>query len=156
MNIKKLEQLSKDELISLLVDRAKLSGTTDTVEKLSAWLITNKSVKGIDFSRENFGVICLASDNSVLDISILATGTVDKSTVHLREVAKHMLGIDRTKSIILFHNHPSGNLSVSKSDLIITKRIQDLCSMLEVRMLDHLIINDFAIETTSMLELELI
>lgn len=61
-----------------------------------------------DFDREVFGVICLTTNGDIANISVVSMGSLDKTVVSVREVFKTAI-LANANSIILFHNHPSGN-----------------------------------------------
>lgn len=89
--------------------------------------------------KENFIVVCLNTQNRIIKYEIISTGSLDHSIVHPREVFK--VAIDNlAKSIILVHNHPSGNPEPSLSDIQVTKRIADAGRIFEIPVLDHMII----------------
>jgi len=90
---------------------------------------------------EKFYVITLNKRNVVTGKFEITSGVLDSSLVTVREVFK--VAIDnRAASIILVHNHPSGNLEPSKDDIEITKRIYEAGKLMEIPVLDHLIIAD--------------
>lgn len=90
---------------------------------------------------ESFGLVFLASNNAVIKVETLGRGTIDKQAVYPREVAKKALTLN-AKSVILFHNHPSGNLKPSKSDITLTRELKDALNLLEIKVLDHVIVSD--------------
>jgi len=91
--------------------------------------------------QEHLKIASLNGKLKLLAITTVFVGTLDSSLVHPREVFKEALR--RTaKSIILVHNHPSGNPEPSKDDLEITKRISQSGQVLGIEMLDHIIIGD--------------
>jgi len=91
--------------------------------------------------QEHLKVVSLNNKNKVLAVSTVFIGTLDASLVHPREVFKEALR--RTaKSIILVHNHPSGNPEPSREDVDITKRIVQTGKVLGIEMLDHIIIGN--------------
>lgn len=89
--------------------------------------------------RERFGVFFLTSQNQVISFEILFSGTIDCSAVYPREVVKAAL-LHNAASVILTHNHPSGSLTQSDSDVKITTRLTNALSMIDVRVLDHIIV----------------
>jgi len=89
--------------------------------------------------REIFGVVCLNTKNKITNISIVSIGTLNSSTVHPRETFKSAV-LSNANSIIIFHNHPSGNVEPSQSDLEITRRISEAGLILGISLLDHVII----------------
>ena len=89
--------------------------------------------------REHFKVILLDSKNSVMGIETVSIGTVNASLVHPREVLKPALEKSAT-AIILVHNHPSGSVSPSKEDILITERFAKCCEIIGIEILDHVIV----------------
>jgi DNA repair protein RadC len=67
-------------------------------------------------------------------------GLLDKSQVHPREVFADVI-TDRAASVILAHNHPSGELKPSDSDLKIPEQLMDAGKILGIKVLDHIIIS---------------
>ena len=91
--------------------------------------------------RENLVILMMDIKGSVIGMSIVATGTIDSALVSTREVFKPAL-IANAKSIILGHNHPSGDPTPSPEDVIITTNLVKAGELLEVDVLDHVIIGD--------------
>ncbi|MGQ9603730.1 MAG: RadC family protein [bacterium] len=89
--------------------------------------------------REHFKVILLDSKNAVVGIQTVSIGTVDSSLVHPREVLKPALE-KSASAIILVHNHPSGSVSPSKEDILVTERFVRCCDILGIEILDHIIV----------------
>ncbi len=88
---------------------------------------------------EQFRVLYLDRKNVLIADEEQARGTVDHVPVYPREVVKRALELNAS-SIILVHNHPSGDPTPSKSDITMTERIQDACSTLGILVHDHVII----------------
>jgi DNA repair protein RadC len=80
-------------------------------------------------------------------------GTIDGASVHPREVVKEALK-QNAAAVILAHPHPSGVAEPSQADEIITKRLRDALSLIDVRILDHFIVAGG--DTTSMAEMGLL
>lgn len=92
-----------------------------------------------DEIKEKFLVVCLNRSNSIITTETITTGTIDSSVVHPREVFK--VAIDNNAvSIIVIHNHPSGNPEPSNEDISITKRLVEAGKILNIPVFDHLII----------------
>lgn len=90
-----------------------------------------------DYHREHFYVIALNSRNySVAEISI---GSLNSSIVHPREIFAQAIK-HHAASIILAHNHPSGDPQPSKDDLKITERVYQAGKIIGIEVLDHIII----------------
>jgi DNA repair protein RadC len=90
--------------------------------------------------QEQFIVVTLNSAHNVIAIHIATTGLVGRTIVHPREVFYHAIH-DMASSIIVCHNHPSGQLIPSNEDLEITKRLIEAAEVLGIRFLDHIIIS---------------
>jgi DNA repair protein RadC len=90
---------------------------------------------------EVFGLLLLDTRNRLIQSEILFRGTIDGASVHPREVARVVLEANAA-AVIIFHNHPSGLTSPSVADELITQRLRDTLSLLDVRVLDHLIIGE--------------
>jgi len=88
---------------------------------------------------ENFAIIYLNTRNQVIDREILYKGSLNTSLVRTVEVFR---GAARRNcaSIMVAHNHPSGNPHPSKEDLALTRRLVEAGKLLEVEVLDHLIV----------------
>jgi signal transduction histidine kinase/DNA repair protein RadC len=89
--------------------------------------------------QEKFITLYLASDNKIIAYDELSTGTIDRSIVYPREIIKGAV-LTNAMSIMLLHNHPSGDLSPSQNDIIITAAILQSCRIMDINVLDHLII----------------
>ena len=90
---------------------------------------------------EVFKVLFLNTQNELLKEEELFRGTIDRSTVYIRELIKKILEYN-AKSVILVHNHPAGSLRPSDSDIRLTKKVKEVFESLEIRLLDHLIISE--------------
>jgi DNA repair protein RadC len=68
-------------------------------------------------------------------------GTLDGATVHVREVVRHAMA-HNSAAVIFAHNHPSGVTEPSQADEITTQRLREALSLVDVRVLDHIIVGD--------------
>jgi DNA repair protein RadC len=89
--------------------------------------------------REHFAVFFLDSRNQAIKKEIISIGTLNASLVHPREVFESAIKTN-TASIILVHNHPSGDTGPSNEDIKLTKRIAEAGKLLGIEVLDHIII----------------
>lgn len=90
-------------------------------------------------SEEHFNVILLNTKNMIIDTILISVGTINTSLVHVREVFKNAIK-KNANSIILVHNHPSGDSSPSSEDKALTKRLCAAGQLLGIKVLDHIII----------------
>ena len=93
-----------------------------------------------DRKQEHFISISVNGANEVMNVRVVTIGLVNKSQVHPREVFADVI-VERACAIIIAHNHPSGDLTPSKEDISITRRIKEAATILGIRLLDHIIFN---------------
>ncbi len=91
-----------------------------------------------DKQQEYFLCIYLDGANHLVKTEVISIGTLNQTLVHPREVFSYAIE-KRCASLILAHNHPSGVLSASLSDINITKRLQESAKILGIDILDHVI-----------------
>lgn len=91
--------------------------------------------------REILVCLCLNTKNHVVNIGTVSVGSLNASIVHPREVFKTAI-LSNSASIILAHNHPSGDPTPSKEDIGITHRIKEGGKILGIDLLDHIILGD--------------
>ena len=88
---------------------------------------------------EKFYVIYLSSSNEVIAFEESSSGTLDRSSIYPREIYKRVI-MENAKSIIIAHNHPSGNTCPSKCDIDITNEIARGLKNFGALLLEHIII----------------
>lgn len=93
------------------------------------------------YDREAFCIVNLRNDLSPINMNIVSTGTLNASLAHPREILKSAV-LSNASATMLFHNHPSGNLTPSQEDVEITDRMSKLFAMAEMPLLDHIIIGN--------------
>lgn len=94
-----------------------------------------------DSDRENFIVICLNTKNEPNAIHTVGVGTLNSSQIHPRELFKISI-LANSASVIISHNHPSGDPTPSADDIEITKRLTEAGKILGIEILDHIIIGN--------------
>ncbi len=92
-----------------------------------------------DLQKEVFRVALLDAQNGLLRDVVISEGTLSASLVHPREVFKPAI-LESAASIILLHNHPSGDPTPSREDLRLTRQLVDCSELLDLRIHDHVII----------------
>lgn len=128
-------QLVKES--SMLYSNRRISSPKDVVELVKD--ILNNS------DREKLVAVCLDTKNQPTNIEVVSIGSLNTSIVHPREVFKTAI-ISNSASIIICHNHPSGDTTPSKEDINITTRLKESGKILGIDLIDHIIItsnNDF-------------
>jgi DNA repair protein RadC len=88
-----------------------------------------------------FKVIYLNSQNQVIDTEDIFHGTVNSSSVHVREVMESALR-NAAVSLIFAHNHPTGNPEPSKADYDITRDLVQAGVVMQIKVLDHIVIGN--------------
>jgi len=95
----------------------------------------------MDLSHEEFWVLPLNRANKVMGKIHISSGGLSGTVVDTKKLFQKALEFDRVNALVLCHNHPSGNLSPSESDLELTKKIIEGGKLLDIKILDHLIIS---------------
>ena len=99
--------------------------------------IAKQYLQGLD--REHFVVLMLDVKNKILGIHTVSIGILSSCPVHPREVFKAAIVVGAS-SIILLHNHPSGDPTPSTQDISLTKRLMEIGELMGIELLDHLVI----------------
>ncbi|MBS1718608.1 MAG: JAB domain-containing protein [Armatimonadetes bacterium] len=97
--------------------------------------------------REYFVSMMLDSASRVIGINTVSIGTLDCCLVSPREVFKAAI-LANAASIIVAHNHPSGDVRPSQEDLAVTKSLRKAGTLLEIEVLDHIIVGDGGVYTS--------
>lgn len=90
--------------------------------------------------REVFCVLFLDNQNRLIIAEDLFMGTIDGASVYPREVVKASLKYNAA-AVMLAHNHPSGVVDPSQSDIRITRRLQTALELIDVRVVDHFVVS---------------
>lgn len=106
----------------------------DSPEKASEQLADLRDKK-----QEYFVCLTLDGANRLIAKRVISIGTLTASLVHPREVFAEAIA-DRAASIIVAHNHPSGNLQPSQADRDVTTRLQNAGELLGINLIDHIIV----------------
>ena len=108
---------------------------------ISSWTALLAYVRGHlqHETREQFRVLFLDRKNQLIADEIMSQGTVDHAPVYPREIARRALEL-AASSLILVHNHPSGDTTPSRADISITREIVDALTPFEISVHDHLIV----------------
>ena len=115
----------------------------------AAALLARDLLRTADDDKEHFWVILLNAQNHYLMHTLVSTGTQSASLVHPREVLGPALRVGAA-SLILVHNHPSGDPTPSREDLRLTRQLADGARLLDLRLHDHLIIGNGTEEWVSL------
>jgi len=116
---------------SILYPQRRVRLARDVVELFSKYLD--------ETDREQFFLLCLNTKNEPTAIHTVSIGSLDASIVHPREVFKTAI-LSNSASVIVAHNHPSGDPTPSREDIQVTKTLQQSGELLGITVLDHIII----------------
>ncbi|WP_092492193.1 RadC family protein [Virgibacillus salinus] len=94
-----------------------------------------------EVDREHFLVVCLDTKNQPTSINVCHVGSLNASVVHPREVFKPAI-LSNAASLIVGHNHPSGQPEPSQEDINVTKRLSESGKIVGIELLDHIILGD--------------
>ncbi len=110
-------------------------------EVISSWTALTEYVRREiqHEAREQFRVLFLDRKNQLIIDEIMGRGTVDHAPVYPREIARRALEV-QCSSLILVHNHPSGDPKPSRADIDITREIIDVLQPFDISVHDHLIV----------------
>jgi DNA repair protein RadC len=126
-------ELGRRRKIEDVIQRGKISGSRDVFDLFLPILG--------DLPHEEFWVLFLNRSNLIIDKTKISQGGIAGTVTDIRLIMKH--AIDKLAvSMILCHNHPSGNLKPSEADSRITKKLKDSGEILDVAVLDHIIVSE--------------
>ena len=95
----------------------------------------------VDRMKEHFWIVGLNTRNVIQYIDLVSLGTLNSSLVHAREVFRFAI-LKAISSLIIAHNHPSGDPKPSEEDIRITRRLTDAGRIIGIEVLDHIIIGN--------------
>ena len=125
--------------IKLVKESSFLYQTRTISSPKDAYEMIKEQLEGLD--REQFIIACLNTKNEPTNITVVSVGSLNKAIVHPREVFKTAI-LSNAASIMAFHNHPSGDTTLSDQDIQLTHRLIEAGELLGIKLLDHLIIGD--------------
>ncbi|PIR57719.1 MAG: hypothetical protein COU71_02660 [Parcubacteria group bacterium CG10_big_fil_rev_8_21_14_0_10_38_31] len=158
-----LQKFEKEKFINITIDELKTIhglGPVKACEIIACFELGKRMLKGKKSSillspkdvwermedirgskKEHFVVLYLDSRNQEIQREVISVGTLNESLVHPREVFESAIK-NNAASIILAHNHPSGDLEPSEADIEITKKLIHAGKILDIRIADHVIVSN--------------
>lgn len=115
-------------------DRSKLSSSDKAVELLRK-IFTEDTIE----LREQFAFILLNRANEVIGWYNLSVGSISGTVADVRYIVQCAI-LANASGVILAHNHPSGALQPSQSDIVLTDKIAKACLLFDINVLDHVIV----------------
>lgn len=126
-------ELGRRRKLSELPEENKISGSMDVFCMMHPILA--------DIVYEEFWILLLNRSNKVIEKRKMSQGGLSGTVTDIRMILKHAIDC-LASSLILCHNHPSGNLKPSDADIEITRKLKESAGLMDVALLDHLIIAD--------------
>jgi DNA repair protein RadC len=93
------------------------------------------------FRVERFGVVSLDAKNRLIRTAILSVGSVDASIAHPREIYREA-ALASAASVVVFHNHPSGDPHPSPEDVMLTRQLKAAGQVMGIDLADHIVLGD--------------
>jgi DNA repair protein RadC len=126
-------EVGRRTLVRRMADRPRLHDPRD----MAAYLLPQFGTAIV----EQFGIVMLDSKNRLIRLKLLSTGSVDTTVVHPREVFREASAA-AAATIVLFHNHPSGDPTPSPEDMALTIRMVNAGAVMGIDVVDHVILAD--------------
>ncbi|VEU80747.1 RadC family protein [Haploplasma axanthum] len=143
MNVKGIKEAKATTIIAAIELGRRLNDVvrSETEDIRSAHDIYYSMIDLKDREQENFYCILLNSKMQIITKELIYIGTVNQISIHPREVFKSAIK-NNAVTIILVHNHPSGDPSPSKADIEATKILNKAAEVINIDILDHVIIGN--------------
>jgi len=125
-----MKQITNKDLV--IYERGKIKDSESIFKKI-------KKIN-VDYNQENVIMFCLSTTNKVLSNDILFKGGLDACIMDMKTMFRQAL-LKNAKSIILAHNHPSGNLNPSMEDRMVFDAIKSAGNVVDINVLDFIIFN---------------
>jgi DNA repair protein RadC len=127
-------------LVKAIYDKVELN-RNNQIKCLDSAVLTANYAKNIvgNSPTEKFVVICLNNNLGVIKHHIVSTGTANRTFVEPAKIMEYALN-DKASSVVLAHNHPSGECYPSASDINFTLEMQGILEKVGIRLLDHVIV----------------
>lgn len=126
-------ELGRRRKESDVIKKRKITHSSDVYEEMKPYLA--------DKAHEEFWILLLSRSNEVLRPVLVSIGGMSGTVADPKVIFKHALE-NSASSLILIHNHPSGNLNPSQADKELTRQLQQGGKLLDIPILDHLIFTD--------------
>lgn len=144
LNLKGIKYAKAAQILALgeLSKRFRAYGSGEMYKISSPKDAANYCMEGMRYLEvEVLKVILLNTKNVVIGVKEVSRGTINSSIVHPREVFNEAIKTS-AKSLVICHNHPSGDPTPSSEDINVTKRLYECSKIIGIDLLDHIIIGD--------------
>lgn len=127
-------ELGRRRQMTAVKDKPQIRSSSDGYQAIAPILI--------DLPHEEFWILLMNRSNYVIGRELVSSGGVSGTVVDAKMVFRKALEKSGTTSIILCHNHPSGNLKPSNADIVLTKKLKKAGEFLDMIVFDHLIVSE--------------
>ena len=127
-------EIGRRRVAAIAIDKLTVKGSNEIASYIKLFLR--------DLGNEVFGVVYLNQANRIKHHEVISVGGLTATVADPRVIFKKALAADAT-SLILFHNHPSGNLHPSAADKDLTQKIIRAGTLFDIRILDHIIVSEY-------------
>jgi DNA repair protein RadC len=124
-------EMGKRRRMAEVLERKKIASSSDVFDLMQPLLG--------DIGHEEFHIVYLSNSNKVMRTQAISRGGITGTVADIRLIMKAALDVGAT-SIILCHNHPSGNKKPSQADISLTRKVKQAGEIMDVKVLDHIII----------------
>ncbi len=125
-------ELGKRRKISEVIEKKQITSSKDVSDIFGQKLG--------DLPYEEFWLLILNRANKIIELKKISAGGVSGTVTDVKIILK--AAIEKTASgIIVCHNHPSGNIKPSNSDINLTKKLKSACELVDITLLDHVIVS---------------
>jgi DNA repair protein RadC len=146
-DLKKFKGIGEAKAISIIaaLELGRRRKEADTIKqdviKTSKDAYAHIKAKLSDLPHEEFWILLLNRNNKIIKTEFIGRGGVSGTVADVRLILKSAVE-HLASSIVLAHNHPSGNLQPSKEDIHLTQKVKQAAALFDIRVVDHVIIGD--------------
>lgn len=126
-------ELGRRRKLADIQEKKKITGSKDVFDYFQPLLG--------DLPYEEFWILLLNRSNRIIEKHKISQGGISGTIIDVRVILKNAIE-KLASSLILCHNHPSGNLQPSESDMKITSKMKEAAKIMDIQVLDHLIVTD--------------
>ncbi len=133
--VKALQLLASIELCKRVLQAEAYQTPIHTPEDVLKWFEVSYGYE----KQEHFVAVYLDTKNKILSHRVLFIGTLNESCIHPRDIFKEAF-LQNACSVLVLHNHPSGDPGPSKSDIECTKQLEEIAQVMGIQFIDHVIV----------------
>lgn len=130
-----------NKIMNEIIARAMKSRVSEFVFKNTKEISDYLIVRAGFLLKEELRILYLNSRSRLIEDEVISKGTINETAIYVREIAQKALTKNAT-SIIISHNHPSGDYSPSREDIKITYHLKQALEILDITLQDHIIVSE--------------